>query len=74
LFFCIALLVRHLLLRISLSLSLSLSAILHFFLFFFQFQTNKPNVDAEEIKAIAATEKKEVEWVKLLMSLMQPEH
>jgi hypothetical protein len=56
------------------SLSLSLSAILHFFVFFFQFQTNKPNVDAEEIKAIAATEKKEVEWVKLLMSLMQPEH
>jgi len=55
-------------------LLVSLSAILHFFVFFFQFQTNKPNVDAEEIKAIAATEKKEVEWVKLLMSLMQPEH
>jgi len=41
-----------------------------FFLFFFQFETKKPNVDVEEIKAIAATEKKEVEWVKLLMSLM----
>ncbi|XP_062175968.1 uncharacterized protein LOC133881017 isoform X2 [Alnus glutinosa] len=27
-----------------------------------QFQTNKPNVDPEEFKVIAATEKKEVEW------------
>jgi hypothetical protein len=48
-------------------LSLSLSAILHFFLFFFQLKTKKLNVDVEEIKAIAATEKKEVEWVKLLI-------
>jgi hypothetical protein len=41
-----------------------------FFLFFFQFETKKPNVEVEGIKAIAATEKREVEWVKLLMSLM----
>jgi hypothetical protein len=39
---------------------------LSFFLFFsfFQLKTRKPNVDVEEIKAFAATEKKEVEWVK----------
>jgi hypothetical protein len=52
-------------LSLSLSLSLQFEFVFFSFLFIFQLKTRKPKVDVEEIKAFAATEKKEVEWVKL---------